>query len=145
MHVKSEYDYMFESQFRKEIFDAMKWVFFNENKANLPVYGVPDNLKDYHTSKKDISNGLEVNPQEQFRIKGEDVYSEQAIKVTKTEVPNDAGFDEINAWNQEFVKARSDTMFQRNKNEKKADLKDFQIKSVIGRGSFGKVFLVQKV
>jgi hypothetical protein len=62
VHVKSEYDYMFESQFRKEIFDAMKWVFFNENKANLPVYGVPDNLKDYHTSKKDISNGLEVNP-----------------------------------------------------------------------------------
>ena len=36
-------------------------------------------------------------------------------------------------------------MFQRNKNEKKVDLKDFQIKSVIGRGSFGKVFLVQKV
>jgi hypothetical protein len=64
VHVKSEYDYMFESQFRKEIFDAMKWTFFQENKANLPVYGVPDHLKDYHTSKKDISNGLEVNPQE---------------------------------------------------------------------------------
>ena len=55
------------------------------------------------------------------------------------------GFDEINAWNQEFVKARSDTMFQRNQNEKKVDLKDFQIKSVIGKGSFGKVFLVQKI
>jgi len=53
-----------------------------------------------------------------------------------------SGFDEINAWNQEFIKVRSDTMFQRNKNEKKVDLKDFQIKSVIGRGSFGKVFLV---
>ena len=36
-------------------------------------------------------------------------------------------------------------MFQRNMNEKKVDLKDFQIKSVIGKGSFGKVFLVQKV
>tara|TARA_B110000305_G_C19354578_1_gene596066 strand:- start:444 stop:548 length:105 start_codon:yes stop_codon:yes gene_type:complete len=33
----------------------------------------------------------------------------------------------------------------KNKAEKKVDLKDFQIKSVIGRGSFGKVFLVQKV
>jgi len=30
----------------------------------------------------------------------------------------------------------------KNKAEKKVDLKDFQIKSVIGRGSFGKVFLV---
>ena len=33
----------------------------------------------------------------------------------------------------------------KNKAEKKVDLKDFQIKSVIGRGSFGKVFLVQKI
>jgi len=73
---------MFESQFRKEIFDAMKWVFFNENKTNLPVYGVPDHLKDYHTSKKDISNGLEVNPQEQFRIKTEDIYSEAPSRST---------------------------------------------------------------
>jgi hypothetical protein len=30
----------------------------------------------------------------------------------------------------------------KNKDEKKVDLKDFIIKSVIGRGSFGKVFLV---
>ena len=36
-------------------------------------------------------------------------------------------------------------MFQRNKEEKKVDLKDFNIQSVIGRGSFGKVFLVQKI
>lgn len=80
--MKAEYDYMFESQFRKEIFDAMKWVYFNENKTNLPVYGVPDGLKDYHTSKKDISNGLEVNPQEQFRIKTEDIYNETAVQPT---------------------------------------------------------------
>lgn len=33
----------------------------------------------------------------------------------------------------------------KNKNETKVDLKDFQIRSVIGRGSFGKVFLVQKI
>jgi serine/threonine protein kinase len=48
-------------------------------------------------------------------------------------------------FNQEFQKGRSDTLFMKNKSEKKVDLKDFQIKSVIGRGSFGKVFLVQKV
>jgi len=32
----------------------------------------------------------------------------------------------------------------KNKNEKKVELKDFIIRSVIGKGSFGKVFLVQK-
>jgi serine/threonine protein kinase len=29
--------------------------------------------------------------------------------------------------------------------DKAVDLRDFQIKKVIGRGSFGKVFLVQKI
>lgn len=77
MHVRSEYDYMFESEFRKEIFEAFKFVFYNEHKTNLPVYGVPDKLKDYATSKKDISNGVEVNPKEQYRLRKEDIYDEK--------------------------------------------------------------------
>jgi hypothetical protein len=62
--VASEYDYIYESDFRPEIFEAIKYVYFNEHNQNLPLYGVPDQLKEYHTSKKDIMNGLEVNPQE---------------------------------------------------------------------------------
>jgi len=61
-----------------------------------------------------------------------------------SESSNDS-FDEINQFNQEVRATRSDTMFQRKAGEKKSELKDFSIKSVIGRGSFGKVFLVQKV
>jgi len=76
VHVKNEYDYQFESDFRKEIFDAFKWVYFIKNQQNLPVYGVPDKLKDYATSKKDISNGMEVNPKEEFRLHKEDIYTE---------------------------------------------------------------------
>lgn len=57
-----------------------------------------------------------------------------------SESSNDS-FDEINAFNKE-IKGRSDTMFQRKPSDKKSELKDFLIKSVIGRGSFGKVFLV---
>jgi hypothetical protein len=30
----------------------------------MPIYGVPDKLKDYATSKKDIREGVEVNPDE---------------------------------------------------------------------------------
>lgn len=77
VHVRSEYDYQFESDFRKEFFDAFKYVYFLAHKTNLPVYGVPDKLKDYATSKKDISNGVEVNPQEQFRLHKEDIYDDQ--------------------------------------------------------------------
>ena len=50
---------------------------------------------------------------------------------------------EINMLNADFTKQRADTMFQRTKEDKNVELKDFTIKSVIGRGSFGKVFLVE--
>jgi hypothetical protein len=42
----------------------------------LPVYGVPDKLKDYATSKKDISNGVEVKPKDEYRLYNEDKYQE---------------------------------------------------------------------
>jgi len=82
VHVKSEYDYEFESDFRKEIFDAFKYVYYNLNHTNLPVYGVPDKLKDYATSKKDISNGVEVNPREEYRMLKEDLYEEKKGSVS---------------------------------------------------------------
>ena len=55
-----------------------------------------------------------------------------------------SSFDDMQAQNAEMAKMRSNTLFQRAAQEKPAELKDFTIKSVIGKGSFGKVFLVQK-
>ena len=80
--VKSEYDYRFESEYRNEIFEAIKYVCWKRNKVNLPVYGVPDKLKDFHTSKRDISEGNEIDPEERFRIKSEDVYPEDPTAGT---------------------------------------------------------------
>lgn len=76
VHVKSEYDYRFESEYRNDIFDAIKYVCWRHNKVNLPVYAVPDKLKDFHTSKRDISEGNEIDPEEKYRVKSEDSYPE---------------------------------------------------------------------
>lgn len=76
VHVKNEYDYDFESQYRNDIFDSIKYIWWKANKINIPVYGVPDSLKKYHTSKRDISQGQEVDPDEKFRLKDEDIYPE---------------------------------------------------------------------
>lgn len=65
---------MFESEFRDEIFNAIKYVFWKTNQQNMPVFGVHDKLKDYATSKKDISNGVEVHPKEEYRLKDEDIF-----------------------------------------------------------------------
>lgn len=152
VHVKSEYDYHFECDNRQDIFNAVKYVYFMENKSNLPVYGVPDKLKHYATSKKDISAGYEVDPKEQFRMRKEDLYPENStaggssssIQNSGSTLDSSGSFDEINQYNTENAKIRSNTLYTRNAADKSAELKDFIIKSVIGRGSFGKVFLVQK-
>jgi len=102
VHVRSEYDYHFECDKRTEIFNAVKFVYHQENNSNLPVYGVPDKLKHYATSKKDISNGYEVDPKEQFRLKNEDHYPESGSGAAVTQLsnaPSDGGFDEISQWN----------------------------------------------
>lgn len=48
------------------------------------MYGVPFGLKEFHTSKKDISQGVEVNPPEEFRLANEDIYEETGTKVPFT-------------------------------------------------------------
>jgi hypothetical protein len=52
----------------------------------LPVYGVPSKLNDYHTTKKDIAAGLEVNPQEVYRLESEDIYEGSKNTIKSIEV-----------------------------------------------------------
>ena len=40
VHVKSEYDYIFESELINEIFEALKYVYYIMKNKNLPVYVV---------------------------------------------------------------------------------------------------------
>ncbi len=76
MHVKDEYDYRFEADCRDEIFEAVKYVCWKNNKKNLQVFGVPDTLKQWHTSKRDVQEGRVVMPQSQWELKQENVYPE---------------------------------------------------------------------
>ena len=133
VHIKNEYDYRFESDQRRLIFDSLKWSFWKQNKINLPVYGVDDKLKEYHTSKRDISQGIEVNPPKNKRIESEDIYSEEVANTLinlqdNFNQRNDSasGLDEISRFNEEMARATSNTIFIKSeKNEKRAELKDF--------------------
>lgn len=104
VHIKSEYDYRYESDYRDEIFAAIKYVYWKENKVNLPVYGVPFKLKEFHTSKKDISQGVEVNPPEEFRLSNEDIYEETGTPVQMPQqTPSTlASEDDIDGFNKEI-------------------------------------------
>jgi len=56
------------------MFLQIKAVFFNKMNQNLPIYDVPENLKIYCTSKKEIKDSVEKMPPEAYRNKGEDIY-----------------------------------------------------------------------
>ena len=104
---------------------------------NLPIYGVPNKLKEYSTSKKDIKSGLEKLPPDQYLLKGEDVY--EPLREPAQSMGGGGGLsiedDDLPTPGQHrptFAK----------KGDMDVSLSDFVIKKVIGRGSFGKVFLV---
>ena len=63
VHVKNEYDYRFESDHRQEIFEAIKYVYWKHFGTNIAVYGIPEGLKNHHTTKRDIESNNEYQPE----------------------------------------------------------------------------------
>ena len=61
---------------RDEFFQALKKVYYDTCNDNLPIYGVPvGKLKDYSTSKKDMKRGVEIVPEENYRLRAEDKFT----------------------------------------------------------------------
>ena len=135
MHVKNEYDYRFVSESRDELFDHIKACYFHMMNANLPVYGVPGKIKEYETSKKDVKAGVEKLPPDSYILRSEDLYeplkstneSAGPLTIEDDDLPTTPGQHRAT-----FAKA----------GDFDVNLSDFTIRKVIGRGSFGKVFLV---
>ena len=122
LHVQDEYSYRFNSELRKELFQCLKQIYFLITKKNLPVYEVVGTLKDYANSQKDVQKGITRIPPSVYRLIDEDDYEEDPGRL-------------------DLFELESKTIFAPPGKES-VELKDFEIKSVVGRGSFGKVFLV---
>lgn len=132
-HVENEYDYTFICEKREELFEHLKECFFNIMNDNLPIFGVPGNVSQYATSKKDIKNDNPKQPPDSFRLRAEDLFE----PIVDAPLGNQFDGDELPTMDN---KARC--TFAGKGHETNKTLADFEIKKVIGRGSFGKVFLV---
>lgn len=158
---------------RDEFFQALKKVYFDTTNANLPIYGVSvGKLKDYSTSKKDMKRGVEIVPEESSRLPEEDIYTPRkdfasgsspgtkaefgmkgSSSTTSTMASSSGSLSAASlSGGEQFgddyhpehgFRDASQTLYAK-KGDKRVTLQDFQIKKVIGRGSFGKVFLVEK-
>lgn len=98
-----------------------------------------------------MRNGKEIIPEENYRLKSEDLYPpKKAGKESSASMSSDSTMDTTVSSQPEFVENFPDigreasTTVYAKAGDKKVTLQDFEIKKVIGRGSFGKVFLVQK-
>lgn len=140
VHVQNEYSYRFICELRDELFEALKAVYFKTANKNLPIYSC-SKCKDYATSKKDAGAGNFKTPPEDFRVVSEDIYEPiqegvgQKHKAPSNVEPDDFPIDDGRVHRPTFVKKGNDA---------ECTLSDFNLLKVIGRGSFGKVFLVQK-
>jgi len=139
VHVRGEYDYRFICELRDDMFEQIKACYFHLMNENLPVYGVPGKLKSHETSKNDAKAGLDKIPPDSFRLRAEDLYeplTDSPAAATNSTAPDED--DELP------TAGNHRPSFCNPKVDANVTLSDFVIKSVIGRGSFGKVFLVQK-
>lgn len=139
-HVKDEYDYRFVCENREDLFTSLKAVYFLQTNNNLPIFAVPDSLKKWTTSKKDAKEGRAIIPPKEYRLLEEDVYepmnpnsTDNSRQSTASESDND----------EEVMASYTGKATYAKGGDENVSLADFQIKKVIGRGSFGKVFLVQ--
>lgn len=140
VHVKDEYDYRFICEDREKLFTQIKAVYFNTCNKNLPIYDVPESLQKYATSKKDSKNNQEKTPPDSMRNYDEDIY-----EPIEASMPPRASNASNKSTDDEDLKSYTAKASYAKDGNADVSLNDFKILKVIGRGSFGKVFLVQKI
>ena len=142
IHVDDDYDYHFpnkDGQLRDELFENLKAAFYMKMNKNLPVFKVGVPLKNFLTEKKDLKKGIQRRPPTGYLDEAEDLYDPYvgAGAPSAKAALSKAGLGGMKGSNAapSFVKAGMDA---------KVTLNDFETRHVIGKGSQGKIFLVQR-
>mgnify|MGYP002523966020 CR=1 FL=1 len=133
IHVNQEYDYYYTSHDRKEIISNIVEIYQKITGRNFNFSLVDEkSLKNYVTSKKDKKASASFT-----RMK------EGHPGDLQTFLSSSAVQGELNHNGVVGPKIQSNTVFSSHKNVKEVKLDDFRVLKVIGRGSFGKVCLVE--
>jgi serum/glucocorticoid-regulated kinase 2 len=132
IHVRSEYDYRFGSPTkRNRILSTICHAYYLNVRAQPLAFFFRDdvNLIDYTTTEDDKKKGIVRMPKEGAALMDEEALRKKLEEDTKKK---------------EALKAKTETVFNKNLGASKITLDDFEILKVLGRGAFGKVMLVEK-
>jgi hypothetical protein len=173
IHVPSTYDYRFQSPRRDEIIDLLKRLHLIEKKANCPIYHVQTkDLKEFTTTEKDMKKKQSRIPTQDYRCLEEDLHKLETpslqSQMSTTEDTMSKLEDNQRLRSQQLGGEGSSHSFMTEDDSQMGDtdgeisksmtegstpmmkganpnakLQDFQIKKMIGRGTFGKVYIVE--
>jgi len=132
-----EYDYNYISPERELIICLIAIFYQNNFQKSLKICRVEEkSLKNYVTGKKEKKNNNSYSKMdEKFLIDTNEFINKNSSEISNGKGPVSPG--------DKGDKTRSNTIFSKHKTIKTVSLDDFQILKVLGRGSFGKVCLVQ--
>jgi serum/glucocorticoid-regulated kinase 2 len=163
IHVTQQYDYRYQSDKRDEIISSLKMAYISLMKLNLPIYGIDaKDLKSWTTTEKDKIKGRSRIPGKEFLIESEEIIAKSA---NDSEEPSGADWDREDYLKTSFRASavmssfqidledeedklkeaqsyRSSTIYS-STGEEDCKLEDLIIRRVIGKGAFGKVFMVE--
>ena len=131
--IESEYDYYYISQKRNEIIGTISSAYFNLENTKFKFSLLNEKtIKPYVTNKKDKKSNPSFTRMRSDHLCSIDDYLAQRSTI-----------GEVNKNGVVMPQTPSNTVYSSHKKVKDVKLEDFKVLKVIGRGSFGKVCLVE--
>ena len=132
--IESEYDYYYISHRRREIISTISSAYYNLKKQYFKFAIMSEkSLKAYVTNKKDKKSNPSFTRMKTDQSQSIEDFLAERVKT----------IGEVNRNGVVGPQIDSNTVFSSHKNVKEVKLEDFKVLKVIGRGSFGKVCLVE--
>lgn len=150
LHTLSDQNYRFRSEKVDEIVEMVKIAYVSALHKNLSIYGIKaKDLKEYKKLKDEAKLLEDQNLIKDEEIKFDFKLDDEDEGIKSQETASDDNQDEPRVIEvtssfqaQDYEKQRSSTLYSR-ESEDDTVMEDFEIKQVLGIGSFGKVYLVE--